>query len=110
MSKTLYLEFTPECVIEAYCHGIFPMANGEDGGINWYLPDPRAVIPLEGLHVSRRLARRIRNGGFEIRFDTRFEEVMRACALERSDGNWISEEFIDLYGELHRMGFAHSVE
>ena len=76
------------------------MANGDEGEIDWYRPDPRAIIPLDGLHIPRRLARTIRSGRFEIRLDTEFEQVMRACADREEGGRWISEEFITLYGEL----------
>jgi leucyl/phenylalanyl-tRNA--protein transferase len=109
MSTVLYLKFTPECVLEAYRHGIFPMADSETGAVEWYSPDPRAIVPLDGLHVSRRLARTIRSGKFEIRLDSAFEEVMRACA-NREESSWISEEFVELYCILHKHGYAHSVE
>ncbi len=81
----------------------------EFGNIYWFDPDPRAIIPLdERFHVSKRLARTIRRGTFEIRVDTVFRTVMEACATR--DETWISNELIELYTELHRMGFAHSVE
>jgi leucyl/phenylalanyl-tRNA--protein transferase len=100
-----------ELLLNAYSQGIFPMAD-EDGSIYWYDPDPRAILPLESFHVPRSLARRIRRGGFEIRVDTAFREVITACA-EPAPGretSWISPEFIEAYGELHKLGFAHSVE
>lgn len=84
----------------------------EDGRIYWYDPDPRAIIPLDGFHMPRRLARVVRAGVFEVRVDTAFTAVMQACAAP-SDGRettWISPEFIAAYTELHRHGFAHSVE
>jgi len=85
------------------------MADEATGEIDWYLPDPRAILPLDGLHISRSLARTVRQGLFEVRFDDHFEGVMRGCA-ERLEGSWISEEFIRVYLELHRQGVAHSVE
>ncbi len=103
------LEFTPVGVLNAYRCGIFPMSDEVTGEIEWYLPDPRTILPLEELHISRRLARTIRKGAFEVRVDTEFEEVMSACA-DRGEGSWISEEFVELYSELHRTGWAHSVE
>lgn len=109
MSRLLTLTFTPEGVINAYRNGIFPMADSRTGQIDWYYPDPRAIIPLDGLRISRRLARTIRGGAFEVRFDTCFETVMRACA-DRPDGTWITEQFVGLYSELHRRNFAHCVE
>lgn len=81
----------------------------EFGNIYWFDPDPRAIIPLdERFHVPKRLARTVRRGVFEIRINTAFRAVMEACAAR--DETWISDEFIEVYTELHRMGFAHSVE
>lgn len=103
------LTLTPEGVELAYRHGIFPMADEHSGEILWFRPDPRAVIPLDGFHVSRSLTRTLRRGIFEVRVDTAFEAVMRGCA-DRPDGTWISERFVEVYGALHRDGKAHSVE
>lgn len=100
-------ELTPELVLEAYPQGIFPMVE-PDGTFGWWSPDPRAVLELNEVHVSRRLARRARSGRYEVRIDTAFGEVIRACA-ER-DETWISSEVIEAYSELHRRGIAHSVE
>lgn len=105
----MQLRFTPAGVEAAYRIGIFPMYNQYTGGIDWYRPDPRAIIPLDGFHISRSLAKTIRRGAFTVSIDTDFEGVMRACG-DRIEGTWISEEFVDLYGELHRQGKAHSVE
>lgn len=99
---------TVEATIEAYRHGVFPMSEPELGLITWHRPRVRAIIPLEAFHTSRSLQRRMRRGGFEVTYDRDFEGVMRGCA-ER-DSTWISEEFIEVYGELHRLGLAHSVE
>jgi len=103
------LTLRPEGVELAYRHGIFPMADERSGEVLWFRPDPRAIIPLGGFHVSRSLARTLRRGLFEIRLDTDFEGVMRACA-DRPEGTWISGRFIEVYGALHRAGKAHSVE
>ncbi len=84
----------------------------EDGTVYWYDPDPRTIIPLDGFHVSHSLARRLRRGGFAVRYDTAFRQVMAGCA-EPAPGReetWISEEFIDVYSQLYEAGFAHSVE
>ena len=102
------LTLTPEGIELAYRHGIFPMAD-ERSGVLWFRPDPRAVIPLDGFHVSRSLVRTLRRGRFEVRVDTAFETVMRGCA-DRPEGSWISERFVEVYGALHRAGKAHSVE
>ena len=95
--------------MHAYRQGIFPMAL-EDGQIGWFSPDPRGIIPLDHVHVPARLARVLRSGRFEIAVDHDFEGVMRACAADREDGTWISDEIIESYLALHRMGVAHSVE
>ena len=105
----MVLEFTPAGVTFAYTKGIFPMPDPDTNEIGWYRPDPRAIIPLDGFHISRSLARTLRRGRFEARVNTCFDEVMRACG-ERAEGTWITDEFIDVYGSLHRAGLAHSVE
>jgi len=104
-----WLALTPEGVEWAYRHGIFPMADERSGEVLWFRPDPRAIIPLDGFHVSRSLARTLKGGRFEIRLDTDFEGVMRGCA-DRPEGSWIDERFVEVYGALHRAGKAHSVE
>lgn len=103
------LTFSPQGIITAYSVGLFPMYDMRSGAIHWYRPDPRTIIPLDGFHLSRSLEKTIRKGRFELRFDTDFEGVMRGCA-DREEGTWISEEFIEVYGQLHRAGLAHSVE
>ena len=82
----------------------------EDGSIGWFSPDPRGILPLETFHVPARLARVIRQERFEVRVDTAFEAVMRACAARPDDGTWITSEILESYVELHRLGVAHSVE
>lgn len=84
----------------------------EDGQIYWYDPDPRAIIPLDAFHIPRSLAKKIRQGNFEIRFDTAFRAVITACAAAGPgrEETWISSEIIKSYCELHKLGFAHSVE
>ena len=96
-----------ELLLEGYRRGIFPMGM-PDGEIGWFSPDPRAVIPLDTFHTPHGLRRILRKEQFEIRVNCAFVDVMRACA-ER-DETWINEEIITSYGNLHRLGFAHSVE
>ena len=96
-------------LISAYAQGIFPMSM-DDGQIAWFSPDPRGIVPLDAFVMSRRLARLVRQEKFEIAVDRGFEAVMRACAADRDDGTWISEEIIESYVALHRRGLAHSVE
>lgn len=99
----------PALLVRAYREGIFPMAL-DDGEIGWFSPDPRGVLPLDTFHVPARLARTLRRAPFTVRSDTDFEGVMRACAADRDDGTWISEEILESYVTLHRLGLAHSVE
>ena len=105
------MELTPEVLLSGYMQGIFPMAH-DDGRIYWYAPDPRAILPLDGLHVSQSLRRVIHRGLFEVRFNTAFEAVIAACAAPAPDREqtWLSAEIQSAYIELHRLGFAHSVE
>jgi leucyl/phenylalanyl-tRNA--protein transferase len=97
--------------LDAYRHGIFPWFN-EDDPILWWSPDPRMVLFPAEFKISRTLRKTLRNGNYEVRTDTAFEQVMRACAAPRNGqaGTWILEEMIAAYCELHRMGYAHSVE
>ena len=96
-------------LVSAYREGIFPMAL-EDGEIGWFSPDPRGIIPLDTFHVPRRLERVVRSDEWTVRVDTRFEEVMRACAERPGEGTWISDEIFESYVALYRQGGAHSVE
>lgn len=102
-------QITPEMLLYAYRAGFFPMADPhEDDAVYWFAPDPRAVLPLNGFHVSKNLAKLVRQGRFEVTSDRAFEEVIRACA-DREE-TWISEEILAAYTALHRLGYAHSVE
>ncbi len=101
-------ELQPEILLGAYASGIFPMAD-DSGEIMWFCPDPRAIIPLDGLYISKNLRRRCDSDRFTVTVDQSFEEVMHCCA-DREDGTWISPEIIEAYTRLHEMGFAHSVE
>jgi leucyl/phenylalanyl-tRNA--protein transferase len=96
-------------LVAAYREGIFPMAL-EDGEIGWFSPDPRGIIPVDEFHVPRRLQRVVRSDEWTVRVDTRFEDVMCACAERPAEGTWISDEIRESYVELHRQGMAHSVE
>ena len=80
----------------------------ENGEIAWFSPDPRGIIPLDAFHIPHGLQRALRKNRFEIRLNTAFEDVIRACG-ERAE-TWISEEIVRSYVNLHRLGFAHSVE
>lgn len=98
----------PEVLLQAYKQGYFPMADSKEGEIYWHCPDPRAIIPLDNTNKPKSLKRNERKFDFEYRVDTNFEAVITKCG-ERKD-TWISEEIIDTYLTLHRLGSAHSVE
>lgn len=105
------MKLTPDMLLSAYCQGIFPMGH-DDGSIGWYDPDPRAIFPLDTFHVPRRLARTVRKGIFELRVDSAFPQVIASCAelTPARDETWISGTVLDACVQLHRLGFAHSVE
>jgi leucyl/phenylalanyl-tRNA--protein transferase len=102
-------DLAPGTLLAAYRAGIFPWS---DGPITWWSPDPRAIIPLDGLHVSHSLARTIRRGDFRVTFDEAFPRVIEGCAAPRPsrEETWISPAFIAAYTRLHAMGWGHSVE
>ena len=104
-------DLSPERLVQAYRHGCFPWF--QDGQpILWWSPDPRTVLFPDELHVSRSLAKLIRQQRYQVSFDTDFETVIAACAAPRdyADGTWITDPMRAAYCELHRRGFAHSVE
>lgn len=103
-------DLEPDTLLTAYRSGLFPMpvGRGRRQLLAWWSPDPRGIIPLDGLRVSRSLRRSCRR--FEVRIDTAFEEVIDACADPRRDGSWISPAVRQAYLRLHRLGWAHSVE
>jgi len=104
-------KLTADDLIYGYINGIFPMADA-DGTLYWYSPDPRAIIPIETYKSAKSLRPTLNKRLFDIRINTDFEQVMRHCAVPRSedDSTWISEEIVDAYTQLHRVGLAHSVE
>jgi len=104
---------TPELLLEAYRRGLFPMAEDRhDSRLYWIEPETRGILPLAGMHVSRRLARKLRSDVFEVRIDRAFREVIEGCATPAPGrwNTWINDDIIALYSELHRLGFVHSVE
>jgi leucyl/phenylalanyl-tRNA--protein transferase len=94
---------------EAYGLGIFPWP-GDSGTIWWWSPDPRAVIPISGLHVSRSLRRTLRSGRLRCTSDTAFDRVVAACADRPGEGTWITPDMRAAYNRLHDEGGAHSIE
>lgn len=107
-------QLTPDWILTAYRRGIFPWPV-VDAGLEilaWFSPDPRAVLELDDLHVSRRLQRRIRSGQFRVTFDQAFADVVAGCAAPRNreTGTWITPRLAAAYGKLHELGWTHSVE
>lgn len=100
-------ELTPWLLRYAYERAAFPMTM-RDGSVEWFQPPTRALFPMSGVTVSRSLAKRIKRGEFEVKFDTAFESVMRGCL--RPDDNWISEDFVRVYGQCFHDGWAHCCE
>lgn len=103
------LDLSAELLLSAYAAGIFPMGSDSDPDtLYWVDPPKRGVLPLDGLHVSKSLRKRIKRGGVDVRINYDFAGTMRDCA-DRSE-TWINDAIIDSYVDLHRRGFAHSVE
>jgi leucyl/phenylalanyl-tRNA--protein transferase len=99
----------PPLLLEAYRRGIFPYFD-ETSPILWWSPDPRGIFELDGLHVSRRLARTVRSGKFTVTFNRDFSGVIAGCADRPGPGNWITPAMLAAYTRLHQLGHAHSVE
>lgn len=106
-------QITPDLLLRAYASGLFPMADSaDDPDLFWVEPELRGVLPLDQFHVSKRLARTVRQSPFEIRVNTAFDDVVAACAesVENRPSTWINSTISELYSELHRLNHAHSVE
>ena len=104
-------DLEPGTLLAAYRAGLFPMPvdpNRRRSKMAWFSPDPRGIIPLDGLHVSRSLRKHMRR--FEVRMDTRFTDVMSACGDPNRPGRWITRPIVEAYTELFRLGWGHSVE
>ena len=107
------LQLTPDILVRAYGAGVFPMAeSADDPELFWVDPRRRGILPLDAFHVARRLRRVVRQQIFEIRCDSAFEDVIRACAAasETRPNTWINDEIVRLYAALFDRGAAHSVE
>ena len=106
-----YYELSWHQVLNGYSLGIFPMGE-EDGSISWYETNPRAILPIElqnsDIHITRSLSQVIKKNTFDIKIDTDFEQVLNCCADRNS--TWINELIMNSYIELHRRGYAHSIE
>ena len=107
------IEITPEILLKAYAAGIFPMAeDADDPSLFWVEPRERGIIPLDGFHIAKRLARTVRSDQFEVRVDRDFDAVIAGCAAPALDREktWISRRIRELYGELFDAGYCHTVE
>lgn len=102
-------DLEPATLIDAYRRGMFPMGVGElDDRLGWWSPNPRGILPLDGLRVTRSMRQSAKH--FETRVDTCFTRVMRACAAPARGDTWITEDFIRGYTQLYELGWAHSIE
>lgn len=102
-------DLEPSTLIDAYRHGLFPMEiTGLAGVLGWWSPNPRGILPLERLRISKSLRRSAAR--YEVRLDTCFDRIIRACANPSRPDGWINADFIAAYTKLHQLGWAHSVE
>lgn len=103
-------DLSPDTLLGAYRMGLFPMpvGAGQQSALGWWSPDPRGILPLDGLRVPRSLRRSSRR--YDVTVDHAFEQVVAGCADPSREGSWISAEIAEAYTELHRLGHAHSVE
>jgi leucyl/phenylalanyl-tRNA--protein transferase len=102
-------DLEPATLVAAYRQGLFPMSiEGRDRILGWWSPDPRGIVPLDGLRVTRSMRQSAKR--FEVRIDTCFERVVRACGDPSRESGWITEDFVNAYTAMHRLGWAHSVE
>jgi leucyl/phenylalanyl-tRNA---protein transferase len=103
---------TPDWLLDAYSHGIFPWPMWDDDPVAWWSPDPRAIIELDGLIVHSRLQRTMRSGNFRVTYDRDFEGVIRSCGSvgDRANNTWLTPSMIAAYCKMHELGHAHSVE
>lgn len=102
-------DLEPSTIVNAYRWGVFPMeVSGLPGVLAWWSPDPRGIVPLDRLRVTRSMRQSAKQ--YEVRIDTCFASVIRACADPSREGCWISEDFVAAYTRLHDLGWAHSIE
>jgi leucyl/phenylalanyl-tRNA--protein transferase len=118
LAQTIYvsrrtIEITPELMLRAYRHGLFPMAETRHGErLYWLDPEKRGVLPLDGFHLPRRLRRTVLSGPYNVSVDQDFPAVIAGCAAHTPgrEDTWINEQIESLFNALHRRGHAHSVE
>lgn len=101
-------DLEPTTLLAAYSRGLFPMDIGRDGPLGWWSPDPRGVLPLDGMRVTRSL--RVSSRRYRVTIDKAFDAVMAGCADQRRAHGWITPDFLAAYSRMHALGYAHSVE
>jgi leucyl/phenylalanyl-tRNA--protein transferase len=102
-------DLAPSTLVAAYRQGLFPMLiEGREDVLGWWSPDPRGLVPLDGLRVTRSMRQSAKH--FTLRFDTCFADVIRACGDPSRESGWITGDFIEAFTALHELGWAHSVE
>ena len=102
-------DLAPATLVAAYRHGLFPMAvEGRDPVLGWWSPDPRGIVPLDALRVTRSMRQSAKR--YDVRIDTCFADVIRACGDPARESGWITGDFIDAFTAMHQLGWAHSVE
>ncbi|MEL7049102.1 MAG: leucyl/phenylalanyl-tRNA--protein transferase, partial [Pseudomonadota bacterium] len=109
----IMIEITPQVLLKAYSCGIFPMAESEDDpALYWIEPQHRGILPLDRIHIPKRLVRTIKNAHYSVKVDTDYEGVIDGCAASRPGRNstWINKRIRNLYRELFRLGHCHTIE
>jgi leucyl/phenylalanyl-tRNA---protein transferase len=102
-------DLAPATLVAAYRHGLFPMVvEGREQVLGWWSPDPRGIVPLDALRVTRSMRQSAKR--YEVRIDTCFADVIRACGDPARESGWITADFIDAFTAMHQLGWAHSVE
>jgi len=102
-------DLAPATLVDAYASGVFPWPHGRLR-LPWFSPDPRAVVQLDELHVSRSLRRTLRRSGWTTTLDAAFDDVVRCCGVDRPEGTWITPAMARAYARLAQLGWAHSLE
>jgi leucyl/phenylalanyl-tRNA--protein transferase len=107
------IELSPEIILQAYAAGLFPMADSaESDHLYWFDPEQRGILPLEHFHLPRRLARTVRKTELSVTHDRCFDNVVACCGMQddRRSNTWINRDIRRVYGQLHKLGYAHSIE
>lgn len=111
--QAVYSKATPEIILYAYHQGVFPMAeSAKDKEFNFYRPEMRGILPIEDLHIPRKLLKTVKNGTYSVTINQAFTDIIDGCALSSKgrENTWINKEIRDVFIELHALGHAHSIE